>query len=124
PTPNQMTKSRTASSTGKARNRRRPLPALLSLLPGIAFEHLFLHRAPDFRVNFDEARRQADFGDIARARQVDRIVSDRMRHRARGKDHYPVGQRNRLLEIVRAEYHGLTVDAPQLEQLVPHPLPR
>src|SRR2546425_4987741 len=100
-----MTKSRTASSTWKARNRRRPLPALLSLLPGIAFEHLFLHRAPDFRVNFYEARRQADFGDIARARQVDRIVSDRMRRRTRGKDHYPVGQRNRLLEIVRDEYH-------------------
>src|SRR2546428_1519253 len=47
-----------------------------------------------------------------------------MRRRTRGKDHYPVGQRNRLLEIVRDEYHRLAVGGPQLEQLVLHQLPR
>src|SRR5437773_6004326 len=47
-----------------------------------------------------------------------------MRCRARGKHHYSVGQRNRLLEVVRDEYHRLAVGGPQLEQLVLHQLPR
>src|SRR5829696_2796157 len=50
----------------------------LMFLPGIALEHFGLHRAPDQRVQLDEARREADLGHIARPRQIDLELADRM----------------------------------------------
>src|SRR6202008_3680001 len=58
----QKRSSAAASSACQSRS------ALVELLPGIALQHLLLHRMPDQRVQLDEARRQADLGDVARAR--------------------------------------------------------
>src|SRR5688572_22667406 len=61
--PTCQTANRQASNSA-CQTRR----ALVSLLLRIAFQHLLLHRMPDLSVQLDEARRQADLRDIARAR--------------------------------------------------------
>src|SRR5215213_2753858 len=62
----------------------------LMLLPGIALEHFGLHRAPDQRVQLDEARRKTDLRDIARPREVDLELADRMRLRTCRKHHHAI----------------------------------
>ena len=66
------------------------------------------------------ARREADLGDVARARQVDDVLADRVRGGAGGKDHDAVGEADGLLEVVGDEDDALPVGAPELEQLVLH----
>src|SRR5436190_5100412 len=98
--------------------------ALLELLLGIALEHFILHGAPDQGMQLDEARREADLGDVARPRQIDGEFADRMRLGSCREHHHPVGKRNGLLEVVRDEHHRLAVRRPELEQLVLHQLAR
>ena len=57
-------------------------------------------------------------------RQVDGVVADDARRRPRRHDHHAVGQRDRLLQVVGDEQHGLAVAGPQLEQQVAHDLAR
>ena len=61
---------------------------------------------------------------VARARQVDRELADRMRRGPRGEHHDAIGERDRLLEVVGDEDDALAVGAPELEQLVLHQLAR
>ena len=50
--------------------------------------------------------------------------SPMMRRRGPGRhDHDPVGERDRLLEVVRDEHHRLAVGGPEVEQEVAHDLP-
>src|SRR5713101_2098124 len=53
-----MTKARNSTTC----QRLNPLLLLL----GIAFQHFVLHCAPDEGMELDEARREADLGDVAR----------------------------------------------------------
>src|SRR6202011_1173200 len=75
------------------------------LLLLVGLQHFFLHRPPDLLVEREESRRHADLRHVARPRQVDPEVADRMRARPRRQHHDAVGQRDRLLEIVGDEQH-------------------
>src|SRR5262249_31377355 len=96
-----------------------------SVLPasGIAPQDLILHLVPDLGVQLDEARREAYFVHGPWPRQVDRILADRTARRSGGEHDHAIGERNRLLEIVRDEKHRLAVCRPKIEQLVLHELP-
>src|SRR6266545_4818804 len=95
----------------------------LLLLLGIAFQHFVLHCAPDQGMELDEARREADLGDVAWARQVDRELAYRPCLRAGREHHDSVRERDRLFQIVGDEHYRLAVSRPELEQLVLHQLP-
>src|SRR3974390_626169 len=112
-------KTNTAASISTCQRRS----ALLVLLLLIALEDFVLHRLPDARVQLDEARREPDLGHVARPRQADAEPADRARCGAGGQHHHAIRKRNRFLQIVRDEHHGLAVGRPQLEQLVLHELP-
>src|SRR5437763_1339596 len=85
--PNQTAKK--ARSRNICQKRR----LLLALLAGIAFEHFFLHGAPDEAVQLHKPRREADFRHVARPRQVDGVLADRPGFRSRRKHHDAVGER-------------------------------
>src|SRR5258708_14668779 len=106
------------------RSRSCQTRSILVELLGIALQHFFLHRMPDERMQLDEARREADLGDVPRSRQVDREFADRMRCRSGGQDDHAIGKRDRLLEVMRDEQHGLSVRRPQLAEMVFHQLAR
>src|SRR5712692_7715090 len=115
----QLPSITTATSTRNAitsRRRRRSFrfaaatPAssatLDMLLPSlVADEHLVAEVVPDLAVELDEAPLEADLGDVARARQVDLV--DTLDCPGPGSDHADaVGERDRLLEVVRDEDDG------------------
>src|SRR6478672_3837843 len=93
-------------------------------LLAIAGEHFLAQHRPDRLVQLDEARRRAHLGDVARSRQVDRELADRMRRRAGGKADDAVAERDRLVEVVGDEEHRLLLLGPEREQLVFHQLAR
>src|SRR5690242_231249 len=97
--------------------------SLVELL-GIALQDFFFHRVPDEGMDLDKARCQPDLGHVARAWQVNREFADRMRRRPGGKYDHAIGERDRLLEVVRNEQHRLAVGRPELEEVVLHQLPR
>src|SRR5688572_31049603 len=116
---------RTYQATSSAANSANcQMRSALLPLTGIALQHFFLHRTPDQAVQLDEARRQADLGHVARPRQVDDELADRVRFRAGGHHHHAVGERDRLFQVMRDEDHRLAVGRPQLEQLVLHEMAR
>src|SRR5215831_927570 len=79
--------------------------ALSSLLSTfIANHHLVAKIFPDFLIQLDEARLEADFLHFARARQVDGIDAfDGARPCC--EDAYPVGQGDGLLQVMSDEDH-------------------
>src|SRR5262245_47246187 len=91
---------------------------------GVAPEHLRLQRCPDLAVEIVERGLDLDLGDVARARQRDLPIADDAGGGPRRHDHHAVRERDRLLEIVGDEQHGLAVGVPQIEQQVAHDLPR
>src|SRR5215831_17977564 len=96
--------SRTWYRAKRPRDGRRlallvPCSPLLLAGSGIAFQNLVLHLVPDLRVQLDEARREADLVDVARPRQVDRVLTDAVSPWPRREHDHPVGERDRLLQI-------------------------
>jgi hypothetical protein len=65
---------------------------------------------------------EAHLRDVARARQGDREIADDARRRARRHHDHAVRERDRLLEVVGHEHHGLAVRRPQVEEQVAHDL--
>ena len=88
----------------------------------IALQHFRFQHVPDCFVQFDKARQHPDLGNVARPRQVDRELADRMRRGPRRQHDDAIRQRDRLLQVVRDEQDGLAVGRPQVEQLVLHQL--
>jgi hypothetical protein len=83
---------------------------------------LFAQALPDLPVRLDERRGQPDLLDVARPGQ--RHVEDRLdRGRAGRHDDDPVGERDRLLEVVRHEHHRGPGALPEPQQLVLHQRP-
>src|SRR3954465_3656240 len=66
-------------------------------LAGIAFQHFLAHGMPNEAVQLDEAGRQPDLCHVARPRQVDGELADRMRLGAGRKNQHPIRERDRLL---------------------------
>ena len=93
-------------------------------LLAIAGEHFLAQHRPDRLVQLDEARRRAHLGDVARPRQVDRELADRMRRRAGREADDAVAHRDRLVEVVGDEEHRLLLLGPEREHLVFHQLAR
>src|SRR5438552_4383620 len=85
----------------------------------IAHEHLVSEVVPDLLVDPRELRLEPDFGDVPRPRQIDAIHA---LHGARsgGDDDNAVGERDRLLEVVRHEDHRCAGSRPELQELVLH----
>ena len=73
-------------------------------------------------VELGELRRQPDLLDPARARQVDRRTTSLTVAGPGGHHHDPVGERDRLGEVVGDEDDGRAGARPQVEQLVLHEL--
>src|SRR5579864_917584 len=119
----QTTRITTSSPSCQARRNFMRLRSCRQLLP-IAGQHLFAQHRPDRLVQLDEARRRAHLGDVARPRQVDRELADRMRARPRRKADDAVAHRDRLVDIVGDEEHRLLLLGPQAQQLVFHELAR
>src|SRR6516165_2423944 len=122
----QTTKTTTRSANCQTRSlsierslTARPSCRELLAVPG---KHFFAQHRPDRLVQLDEARRRAHLGDVARPRQVDRELADRMRRRTRGEADDAVAERDRLVEIVGDEEHRLLLLGPEREQLVVHQL--
>src|SRR5689334_407925 len=57
--------------------------SLLSIGAGVSHHDFLLEGLPDPRMQLDETRIEADLGDVARTRQIDRELADRTRARAR-----------------------------------------
>src|SRR3546814_11175855 len=73
----------------------------------IALDNLFLHGSPDFAVQARETGSVADFGNLARPRQVDTEIADRMRHRTGRQDDDAIGHRNGPVQVMGDEQHRL-----------------
>src|SRR5216683_3395183 len=102
----------------------RTLMTASSVARRVGIADLLAQIGPDPLVELDEFRHQADLGDIARARQGHLVVALDPRRGAGGDHHHAVGERDRLLEIVGDEEHGLPALLPEVEKLVLHDLPR
>src|SRR6476659_271235 len=113
----------TATSKPACHRRRYFIASCRKLLP-IAGEHLLAQDRPDRLVQLDEARRRAHLGDVARPRQVDRELADRMRRRAGREADDAVAHRDRLVEVVGDEEHRLLLLGPDREHFVFHQLAR
>src|SRR4029079_8720288 len=113
----------TATSSPACQRRRYFMPSCRELL-AIAGEHFLAQHRPDRLVQLDEARRRAHLGNVARPRQVDRELADRMRPRAGGEADDTVAHRDRLVEVVGDEEHRLLLLGPDREHLVLHQLAR
>src|SRR5215469_1575331 len=88
------------------------LSSLLSTF--IANHHLVAKIFPDFLVQLDEPRLEADFLYLARARQVDAIDAlDGARPGS--EDAHPVSQGDGFLQVVGDEDHGGREGGPQIE---------
>src|ERR671931_1486816 len=98
--------------------------SLMPLLLGIRFEHLLFHGAPDGAVELDKSRREPNLRDVARPREIDAVIADRMRFGTRREHDHAVRERDRLFEVVGDEEYGLSVRRPKLEELVLHQLAR
>src|SRR5438132_13322153 len=85
----------------------------------IAHEHLVSEVVPDLLIDPRELRLESDLGDVPRPRQIDAIDALDGPGTRRDDDH-AIGERDRLLEIVRHEHHRRARCRPQLEQLVLH----
>ena len=103
--------------------RRQHAHAAFLQLLRIALEHFVAQHGPDLRVQFDEARMGAHLGHVARARQVDRELADRMRRRPGRQHHHAVAHRDGFVQVVRDEQHRLLLGGPQVEHFVFHQLP-
>src|SRR2546425_9471450 len=68
----------------------------------ITHEHLVSQVIPDLLIDPRELGLEADLGDVTRPREVD-AVDTLHRPASRGDDDDPIGERDRLLEIVRDE---------------------
>src|SRR5882762_6591083 len=89
------------------------------LRPLVAHEDLVAEVLPDVAVEIDEARLEADLRNVTRARQVHLV--DAFDRPGAGSDHaYPVGERDRLFEVVRDEDDRGGGRRPEVEQLVLH----
>src|SRR5438876_2643420 len=90
-----------------------------SLRALVADEDLVAQVLPDVAVELDEPGLEPDLGHVTGTRQVDRVDPlDRAGTRRHHAD--AVGQRDRLLEIVRHEHDRRGRRRPQIEQLVLH----
>src|SRR5919204_6616036 len=78
---------------------------------------------PDLFVEPRELLAKPDLDHVTRPRQRDRIARLHAAGAGRQDDHL-VGERDRLLEIVRDEQHRVARVRPQLEQLVFHEIAR
>src|ERR1700682_1586175 len=85
----------------------------------IAQQHLVSEVTPDLFVDLGEAWFEADLGDVWGARQVDGVVRFD-RPRAGRQDEHPVGEGDRLLEVVGHEDHRRRRGGPHRQQLVLH----
>src|SRR5580765_4785294 len=120
----QTTKTTTSSPTCQRRRYlmpRRPGSSCRKLLPG-AGKHLLAQHVPDRLVQLHEARRRSHLGDVARPRQVDRELADRMRAWPGGEADDAVAHGDRLVEVVGDEEHRLLLLRPEGEDLVLHQL--
>src|SRR5712692_116355 len=94
--------------------------ALDSLLIAlIANQYLVAKIFPDFVIQLDETRLEADFLHFARTRQVD-SVDALDGARPGGEDAHAVGQGDGLLQVVGDEDYGGREGGPHLEQFVFH----
>src|SRR6187455_2812698 len=110
----QTTKTATRSPACQTRRYLIAQPGCSScrqLLP-VSGEHLFAQDAPDRLVQLDEARRRPHLGDVARARQVDLELADRMRAGPGRETDDPVAHGDRLVEVVGDEEHRLLLLGP------------
>ena len=117
--------TKTATSSAGLPDPQVSHSAATSLMPraaGGSPQHLFAQHRPDRPVQLDEARRRAHLGDVARPRQVDRELADRMRRRPGREADDAVAERDRLVEVVGDEEHRLLLLGPEREQLVLHQL--
>src|SRR5438552_13004355 len=71
----QVTRSRTSTASCHARSMR--ISGGLPQLLGVALEDFIAQHRPDLPVQLHEAWMRADFGDVARTRQVDREFTHR-----------------------------------------------
>src|SRR5690242_20328067 len=96
----QSAKPATSSSARQTKSGaclRPPLPEPLA--DRIGLEHLRSQRGPDAAVQLEEARREADFRDVARPWQVDGELPDGARPRTRREEHDAIRERDRFLQI-------------------------
>src|SRR2546423_1414601 len=124
------TRSPLTSSRRFARSRARARSVLVGSGPTtalrdaalralIAHEDLVSEVVPDLLIDPRELGLEADLGDVAGPRQVD-AVDALHGSRSRGDDDDPVGERDRLLEIVRDEDDRRSGRGPELKKLVLH----
>ena len=97
-------------------------------LPPVGAQHFVAQHGPDLAFQFLEMPGQADFGNVARARQIDGEFGDRARGGAGGQHHHAVGQADRLLQVMGDEQHRFAPGAcrlalPEGEQFGFHHLP-
>src|SRR5207237_4103795 len=81
----------------------------------VALHHFVLEHAPDLAMQRLEFLVQPHLEDAARTGELHAPVADDARGRPRRHDHDAVGERNRLLEIMGDEQHGLAVGIPEVE---------
>src|SRR5947207_7085313 len=95
----------TATSTASCHTRRLRVEGLIAFhigggsgreLLAVALQHFFAQHVPDGLVQLDEARRDAHFGDVARAFEIDTELADGMRGRPGRKHDDAVAHRDRL----------------------------
>jgi hypothetical protein len=67
-----------------------------------------------------KARLEADIRADARARQVDAVLGNDARRRACRHDDDAIGKRDRFVEIMCDEEHGLAVGGPQGQEKIAH----
>src|SRR5256714_5106580 len=124
------TRSPLTSSRRFARSRARARSVLVGSGPTralrdaalralIAHEDLVSEVVPDLLIDPRELRLEADLGYVARPREIDAI--DTLHGPwPRGDDDHAIGERDRLLEIMRNEDHGRAGRRPELQELVFH----
>src|SRR5215467_7036435 len=90
----------------------------------VSLHHFRFEYRPDLAMQVLERLVVPDFGDVAGTWQRHRPIADDARGRTRRHDDDAVGERNRLLEVMGDEQHGLAVSVPQIEQQIAHDLAR
>src|SRR2546425_5973507 len=88
----------------------------------ITYEHLVSQVVPDLLIDPRELGLEADLGDVTRPREVD-AVDTLHRPGSRSDDDDPVGERDRLLEVVSYEDDRRASRRPELQELVLHQRP-
>src|SRR5476649_334565 len=101
-TPTSTCQNRTAGPEGPALRAGTARVSAMLHRP-LTLDHFFAQHGPDRAVQIHERRRRAQFQQVARPLEGHRMACDDARRRSGGEDDDLVGERDRLLEIVRDE---------------------